>query len=169
MPSVLGLGRLTPLISASARACSSLEVERAQTLARVFWPTRAYERARRALARHAFVVLTGPPEMGKTAIAQMLALAQMTDGWEAHECSSPEQLWRVFEVALRPRRLMVFDNLALAHGRRGCRRPGELHQRVFGRRQLSPVKQRALRERVLDAFHSPAAHDAPARSSISIP
>jgi Taurine catabolism dioxygenase TauD, TfdA family len=56
------------------------------------------------------------------------------------------------EVALRPGQLMVFDNLALAHGRRGRRQPGELHQRVFGHRQLSLVDQRALRERVLSAF-----------------
>jgi hypothetical protein len=97
IPSVLGLRDLTPLISANLRARSSLDVERAQALARVFWPTRAYERARDVLARHRFVVLTGPPEMGKTAIAQMVALAQLTDGWEAHECNSPEQLWRVFD------------------------------------------------------------------------
>ena len=51
-----------------------MDVERAQALARVFWPSRAYERARDVLARLRFVVLTGPPEMGKTAIAQMLAL-----------------------------------------------------------------------------------------------
>jgi len=101
MPSVLGSRDLTPLLSAPARGRSSLDVERAQTLARVFWPTRAYEHARAVLAQHRFVVLTGPPEMGKTAIAQMLALAQMTDGWEAHECSSPEQLWRVFDASRR--------------------------------------------------------------------
>jgi hypothetical protein len=101
MPSVLGLRDLTPLMSANARACSSLDVERAQALARVFWPTRAYERARDVLAAHRFVVLTGPPEMGKTAIAQMIGLAQMTNGWEAHECSSPEQLWRVFDATRR--------------------------------------------------------------------
>jgi hypothetical protein len=63
----------------------------------VFWPTRAYERARAVLARHRFVVLTGPPEMGKTAIARTLALAQLTDGWEAHDCTSPEQVWRAFD------------------------------------------------------------------------
>ena len=97
IPSVLGLRDLTSLIPASVRARSSLDVERAQALARVFWPTRAYERARVVLARYRFVVLTGPPEMGKTAIAQMVALAQLTDGWEAHECNSPEQLWRVFD------------------------------------------------------------------------
>ena len=97
MPSVLGLRDLAPLIPPGVRVRSSFDVERAQVLARVFWPTRAYERARQVLARHRFVVLTGPPEMGKTAIAELLALAQLTDGWEAHECSSPEQLWRVFD------------------------------------------------------------------------
>jgi hypothetical protein len=101
MPSVLGLRDLTPLIPSDVRARSSLGVERVQALARVFWPTRAYERARLVLAQHRFVVLTGPPEMGKTAIAQMLALAQLTDGWEAHECNSPEQVWRVFDPSRR--------------------------------------------------------------------
>jgi hypothetical protein len=67
------------------------------------------------------------------------------------------------DVALGPGQLMVFDNLALAHGRRGCRRPGELHQRVFGHRQLSPVEQRASRERVLSAFSSSSPGVAAAR------
>ncbi len=108
MPSVLGLRDLTPLIPLNVRARSSLDVERAHALARVFWPTRAYERARVVLARHRFVVLTGPPEMGKTAIAQMVALAQLTDGWEAHECNSPEQVWRVFDR--NQRQLFVADD-----------------------------------------------------------
>jgi hypothetical protein len=108
MPSVLGLRDLSSLVTGSARARSSLDVERAQALARVFWPTRAYSRARDVLARHRFVVLTGPPEMGKTAIAQMLALAQMTTGWEAHESSSPEQLWRVFDG--KRRQVFVADD-----------------------------------------------------------
>jgi hypothetical protein len=97
LPSVLGLRDLRSLIDSDALVRSSLDIERAQELARVFWPTRAYDRARVALAAHRFVVLTGPPEMGKTAIAQMLALAQMTDGWQAHECTEPEQVWRVFD------------------------------------------------------------------------
>ena len=97
MPSVLGLRDLDGLIDPDVRGRSSLDVERAQELARVFWPTHAYDRARDVLARHRFVVLTGPPEMGKTAIAEMLALAYLTDGWEAHQCSDPEQVWRVFD------------------------------------------------------------------------
>ena len=101
MPSVLGLRDLAPLIEGEALARSSLDVEEARHLAGVFWPTRAYGRARAVLARHRFVVLTGPPEMGKTAIARMLALAQLTDGWEAHECNSPDRVWAAFDAGRR--------------------------------------------------------------------
>jgi hypothetical protein len=101
MPSVLGLRELEGLIDSDVRARSSFDVEHAQRLARVFWPTRAYEHALGVLSRHRFVVLTGPPEMGKTAIAQMLGLAQLTAGWEAHECNDPEQVWRVFDPGRR--------------------------------------------------------------------
>jgi hypothetical protein len=104
MPSLLGLRDLAPLIPAALRERSSLDVGRAQELARVFVPTRAYQRAREVLARHGFVVLTGPPEMGKTAIARMVALAQLTTGWEAHDCVSPEQVWTAFD----PDRPQVF-------------------------------------------------------------
>jgi hypothetical protein len=56
------------------------------------------------------------------------------------------------EIPLRPGDLLVFDNLALAHGRRGSRRPGELHQRVYGHRLLPAAGQCALRDRFLAAF-----------------
>jgi hypothetical protein len=62
----------------------------------VFVPTGAYARALEVLQTRHFAVLTGPPEMGETAIARTLALAQLTAGWEAHECTRPEQLWAAF-------------------------------------------------------------------------
>jgi hypothetical protein len=101
MPSVLGLRDLDALIDSDVRRRSSLDVERTQELARVFWPTLAYERARTVLDKHRFVVLTGPPEMGKTAIAAMLALSCLTDGWETHECSDPDEVWPVFDRGRR--------------------------------------------------------------------
>jgi hypothetical protein len=56
------------------------------------------------------------------------------------------------EVTLEPGAVIVFDNLVLAHGRRGTRRPGELRQRVFGCRAAAPSGQREIRDRVLAAF-----------------
>jgi hypothetical protein len=97
MPSVLGLRDLAPLIPDEVRARSSFDIEHAQDLARVFVPTRAYGRTRQVLARHRFAVLTGAPEMGKTAIAHMIALAQLTEGWEAYDCTTPEEVWKAFD------------------------------------------------------------------------
>jgi hypothetical protein len=97
MPSVLGLCALDGLIPASLAQTSSLDRHEADRLAAVFVPTRAYARALRTLQCHRFAVLTGPPEMGKTAAARMIALAKMTDGWQAHECTSPDELMRSFD------------------------------------------------------------------------
>jgi hypothetical protein len=58
----------------------------------------------------------------------------------------------VVDVCLQPGELLLFDNLALAHGRRGSRGPGELHQRVFGHRAMSREEQVTLRDRVLADF-----------------
>jgi Taurine catabolism dioxygenase TauD, TfdA family len=55
------------------------------------------------------------------------------------------------DIHLQPGELLLFDNLALAHGRRGTRQPGELRQRVYGH-QLPPADQRKLRDHVLTAF-----------------
>ncbi len=68
------------------------------------------------------------------------------------------------EMALEPGELLLFDNLAVAHGRRGTRQPGELRQRVFGH-HLQPAAQCKLRDQVLKAFY--AAQPAQAVSSIA--
>ena len=108
LPSVLGLRELDGLIDARVLERSTLDLEGAQALARVFSPTRAFEQAHAVLTRHGFVVLTGPPEMGKTAIARMIALARLTEGWEAHECDRPEQIWRALDSS-RPQIFVADD------------------------------------------------------------
>lgn len=96
VPSVLGIRDLEGLIADEVAARTTADVAAATDLARVFVPTRAHGRALAVLTQRNFAVLTGPPEMGKTAIARMIALARMTAGWEAHECIRPEQLWDAF-------------------------------------------------------------------------
>ncbi len=98
LPSVLALREPPPA------GGSTLDLAAACALAEVFVPTAAYERALATLRRHHFAVLTGPPEMGKTAIARMISLALLHDGWEAHECTRPEDVY----ARLRPGRPQVF-------------------------------------------------------------
>ncbi len=96
LPSVLGVRDLAGLIADETGRRSTADLDAARRLARVFVPTRAYAHTLDVLERHRFAVLTEPPEMGKTAIARMVALAKLTAGWEAHECIRPDELWRLF-------------------------------------------------------------------------
>jgi hypothetical protein len=95
LPSVLAL-RPEPALNGS-----TLDLAAARELADVFVPTAAYERTLATLRRHHFAVLTGPPEMGKTATARMISLALLDDGWEAHECTRPEQFYERLDPARR--------------------------------------------------------------------
>jgi hypothetical protein len=104
VPSVLGIGAAHELVVEDVAQRSTADLQAALDLARVFVPTRAYAATVDVLARHHFVVLTGPPEMGKTAIARMVGLAALTGGWEVHECIRPDELWERF----RRDRLQVF-------------------------------------------------------------
>ena len=74
---------------------SSAALAGAQEIIPVFVPTGAYEEAWRISRKHNFVVLTGPPEMGKTSIGWMIAMAQMANGWQAIECRSPRACYEL--------------------------------------------------------------------------
>ena len=72
-------------------------VEEARDLLPVFVPTKAYSKAFKVVRRHHFVVLEGPPEMGKTAIARMLGLVQLFAGWDMIECRAPDDFFKLYK------------------------------------------------------------------------
>ena len=80
---------------------SRAAVDASKDIVRTFVPTGAYERTWQVLRLHQFAVLYGPPEMGKTAIAWMIALAQLSQGWEAFLCQSPDDFFRMYEESRR--------------------------------------------------------------------
>ena len=97
-PQLLSLRDLDALLSSVVNhdiiERSSAAIAQATDLASVFVPTAAYIAAWEVLKKHHFVVLEGPPEMGKSAIAWMIALAQIANGWEASICDTPDDFFR---------------------------------------------------------------------------
>jgi hypothetical protein len=93
-PQILGLRDLKLLLAEVVEKPilerSTLQLDRASELAQVFVPTTAYNKALRTLGEHSFVVLTGPPEMGKTTIARIIGLAKLGEGWGSYECRRPD-------------------------------------------------------------------------------
>lgn len=68
-------------------------IEEARDLVPVFVPTSAYSKTWEILRKHRFAVLEGPPEMGKTAIAWMIALTQVFLEWDAIACDEPQDFF----------------------------------------------------------------------------
>ena len=77
---------------------SQAALTEARTLLPIFVPTEAYEKSWEVLKLHNFVVLTGAPEMGKTAIGRMLAMAQLQNGWEVIDCYDPNDIFKTYSL-----------------------------------------------------------------------
>lgn len=103
-PQILGLRDLTELLQGTVnkkdieRSRSAIDL--ANEVAPVFVPTRAYNKTLDVLSQHNFAVLEGPAEMGKSAIAWMVALAQVSNGWQAIYCSEPDTFFAQHDSSL---------------------------------------------------------------------
>ena len=71
-------------------------LQEAEGLSGVFVPTKAFDDAWEILDKHHFVVLEGPPEMGKTAIAWMIAAVMLAQKWQAVDCDKPEDFFGAY-------------------------------------------------------------------------
>lgn len=100
-PQILGLRDLRNLLRSAVAADvvtrSTISIDMTAQLAQVFVATDAYNKALQVLEGFGFAVLTGPPEMGKTATAWMIALARLSSGWDAYDCRSPSDMFRVYD------------------------------------------------------------------------
>lgn len=96
-PQLLGLRDLdellTQVVSRELIERSRSAIEEARDIVPVFVPTAAYEKTWSVLKKYHFAVLEGPPEMGKTSIAWMIALSQISQGWQAVVCDDPRDIF----------------------------------------------------------------------------
>ena len=99
-PEILSLRDLNILLTEAVnkqilqRSWAALKESR--DLVPVFVPTKAYYMAWTSIQKHFFVVLDGPPEMGKTSIAWTIALGHLLSDWEVIECRDPGEFFASF-------------------------------------------------------------------------
>ncbi|MEK6589426.1 MAG: hypothetical protein AABZ11_01990 [Nitrospinota bacterium] len=71
-------------------------------------PTEAYKKSWETLKNHKFVMIDGPPEVGKTAIALIIALEHVFDKWEAIYCTGPKDILDIYK--LKDKQLFIADD-----------------------------------------------------------
>lgn len=100
-PQLLSLRELDYLIgnilNKSIIERSKSAIEEAKSVIPVFVPTSAYRNCWDTLSKYNFAVLDGPPEVGKTAIAWMIAITQVTREWQAIICNKTDDFFQVYE------------------------------------------------------------------------
>ncbi|MCK5607355.1 hypothetical protein KAR91_36060 [Candidatus Pacearchaeota archaeon] len=102
-PAILSLNDLESLLSNCVNndllVRSNAAIEEAKEISKVFVPTKSYAKAFNILNKFYYVVLEGPPEVGKTAIGRMIALSYIPENWEAIECREPRDFLRKYKEA----------------------------------------------------------------------
>lgn len=94
-PQLLGISDLHKLIAPEIFARSKNYYNFWAPQMRKFVQTEAYVNAMNTLKNHHFVVIDGPPEVGKSMIAAACAFVYATDGYQIDSISDPKDLLRI--------------------------------------------------------------------------
>jgi hypothetical protein len=100
-PQLLGLADLDHIINRELYTRSEAYLQQWQPRLAVFVQNAAYMRALTTLRKRHFIVLDGPPEVGKTMIAAAVALLHATDGYEVIDLRKPDDLFAVYDKQRR--------------------------------------------------------------------
>lgn len=110
-PQLLGLRDLDELIRSSLNRSlemrSLISLKRAQEWAPSFVPTEVYHEAIQKLKKYHFIMLSGPPEVGKTTLGSMIGLQMVAEGWEFLDCRCPDDFYNL--IAEKPQVFIVDD------------------------------------------------------------
>lgn len=111
-PQLLGIADidslLTSIVSNDILQRSNASLALARDELRVFVATKAYYEAISKLHSHKLVVITGPPEMGKTIIARNIGIVQLAAEWLVYDCRHAEDFWKVFQES--EKQLFIADD-----------------------------------------------------------
>lgn len=101
-PQLLSIRDINELIhqqlTRAQRQRSNVSLERAKLLLPIFVPTNPHREALNRLDGYGFVVLSGPPEAGKTAIASMIALQKVAEGWNFFDVTNPQDFFHLYDA-----------------------------------------------------------------------
>jgi len=98
-PQLIALSDLNSIINHSIYIKSEAFLEHWQNELKTFVAVRQYYKAMNTIKNHDFVVLSGPPESGKTTIGAAIALYYVSEGYAAYFINNSEDFFKVYNIS----------------------------------------------------------------------
>jgi len=132
---------------------SQIAIYEARLIIPVFVPTSPYRNCWDTLSNHYFAVLDGPPEVGKTAIAWMIAITLVTRDWQAIICNKPDDFFQMYKSDIH--QVFIADDafgrteFDVTHSREWERDLDKIHNRLDRDHLLIWTSRKHILERAL--------------------
>jgi hypothetical protein len=108
-PEIMNISQLAKIVFGDYASRNSSFLSSMQETVKTFATTSAYFRALDILNKNNFVILTGPPKMGKTVTAEALAAQYIKNGFEVHLAKESDEFFK--SVCLADKYVVICDDI----------------------------------------------------------
>lgn len=107
---LMGTGVLERVIYAASYAYNNITVSEIEAKLRIFAPNPSLEQAQKTLEDNHVLIISGPPGVGKTTLAEILSYAYVAEEWKLHAIRNLDDGFVAIDINDKEKQIFLFDD-----------------------------------------------------------